>query len=198
MRKILPYDALTMPKEAKCVFKGEIFSVYQWQQVLFDGSTTVFEMLKRPDTVIAVTIKNNKVVLINERNPGYPSMFHFPGGRVKPGDDSWTAAVQREIREETGMSFRNWRLIHVSQPATKIEWFVAWYLATDLSEEQSQSLDGGEEVEVILEPIDNAVRRVYNTNKIEAKYIPEVVLNSRTIEELLNAPEFIGDTVELE
>ena len=67
-----------------------------------------------------------------------------------------------------------------------------------ISEEQSQSLDGGEEVEVILEPIDNAVRRVYNTNKIEAKYIPEVVLNSRTIEELLNAPEFIGDTVELE
>ncbi len=38
---------MKIPPNAKRVFKGIIFDVYQWQQKMFDGSKETFEMLKR-------------------------------------------------------------------------------------------------------------------------------------------------------
>ena len=51
MRKYIPEWAKLVPKEAKKVFSGVIYDVYQWPQEMFDGSMQTFEMLGRPDTV---------------------------------------------------------------------------------------------------------------------------------------------------
>ena len=51
MRKFVPATAKLIPEEAKKVFQGEIFAVYQWPQEMFDGSFATFEMLRRADTV---------------------------------------------------------------------------------------------------------------------------------------------------
>ena len=45
--RTLPAGAHLIPPEAKCVFRGKIFDVYQWPQRLYDGSTATFEMLRR-------------------------------------------------------------------------------------------------------------------------------------------------------
>lgn len=193
MRRILPYDAILIPKSAHKVYTGEIFDVYQWQQELFDGTSTTFEMLKRPDTAIVIGIRDGKLLLLQETQPHRHSVFHFPGGRARSTDESILEAAKRELKEETGYSFSHWQLIHVSQPANKIEWFVSWFIASGFIGQTKQELDGGEHIEVVLEPFENALNIVKNTNKTEAKYIPAEVLEAKSVDDLLAIPEFDGD-----
>jgi len=44
MRNIIPKNARLVPEEAKLVFKGIIYDVYQWEQKMFDGTFSTFEM----------------------------------------------------------------------------------------------------------------------------------------------------------
>ena len=49
-----PQSKQPIPINAKKVFQGIIFDVYQWEQKLFDGTVATFEKLKRPDIDIVL------------------------------------------------------------------------------------------------------------------------------------------------
>lgn len=151
MKKIIPSDAVLVPDQAKLAFSGMIFDVYQWEQTLFDGSTHTFEMLKRTDTVSVICVVDGKVLVIDDEQPHLGVRRSFPGGRVDDTDESIEAAAKREILEETGYTFANWRLVKVRQPYRKIEWFVHVWLASDILDKVTPQLDPGEKITV--EPI---------------------------------------------
>src|SRR5664279_401756 len=119
MKKLIPEDSVLVPDQAERVFQGKIFDVYQWPQKLFDGSEYTFEMLKRVDTVSVICVVDGKLLVIDDEQPHLGSRQSFPGGRVDNEDETIEAAAQREILEETGYSFKHWRLIKVSQPYRK-------------------------------------------------------------------------------
>ena len=130
--RVLPKGARLIPSEADCVFGGEIYKVYQWPQKMPDGSVKTFEMLRRPDTVMVIALDQaGDVLVIDEKQPGgVVRKNHLPVGRVDSSDESVLVAAQRELREETGCTFANWRLLDVVQMDKKIEWFTYLFLAT--------------------------------------------------------------------
>jgi ADP-ribose pyrophosphatase len=148
MKKVIPQDSVLIPNDAELAYKGKIFSVYNWRQALFDGSTTTFEMLKRTDTVTAICLVDDTVLAITDEQPHLGPRVSFPGGRVDNTDIDTLEAAKREVQEETGYSFNTWRLIKVHQPYRKIEWFVYVYLAMDQSSKQDPHLDPGEKIDV--------------------------------------------------
>ena len=146
MRTVLPKNAKLVPETAKRVFEGKIFDVYQWDQELFDGSHTTFEMLKRPDTVNVFAIKDGKLVILEQQQPRSGVFYSVAGGRHDNPNESELDAAKRELLEETGMTFKSWRLISVTQPFAKMEWFIYTFLATDFESEIEPQLDGGEKI----------------------------------------------------
>tara|TARA_Y100001970_G_scaffold20406_3_gene23055 strand:+ start:45154 stop:45540 length:387 start_codon:yes stop_codon:yes gene_type:complete len=50
----------------------------------------------------AVLVADEKLLLIRRKNPPAQNLWSLPGGRVEPGE-SWQAAVEREVREETAL-----------------------------------------------------------------------------------------------
>lgn len=146
MKKVIPNDSVLVPDMGELVFQGKIFAVYQWPQKLFDGSEYTFEMLKRTDTVSVICVVDGKLLVINDEQPHLGKRQSFPGGRVDPEDATIEAAAQREILEETGYSFKSWKLIKVSQPYRKIEWFVYVFLAWEETGKQEPELDAGEKI----------------------------------------------------
>ena len=161
-RTYIPEWANLIPDEAKCVFSGVIYDVYQWPQKMYDGSTATFEMLRRPDTVkiIAVltpdeqarlrnvvnltTSIEDRIVITKQKQPCKDWFYDYPGGRVDAEDADELAGAKRELLEEAGLEFANWKLVEVKQPFNKIDWLVR---------QTEQHLDGGELIEVELATI---------------------------------------------
>lgn len=178
MEKPLPKNARFIPKEAKLVFKGVIFDVYQWQQEMFDGSFETFEMLKRPDSVRVLAIHGDKIVTIHEEQPsGIVRPVGIPQGRVDPSDASPHAAIQRELKEETGLEFANWQLLQVYQPEPKIEWFSYAYVAQNKVNQVEPIQDGGEKITLGLSDFEEV-------RKAHARTIPALI-DIHSLEELL-------------
>jgi len=139
-----------IPKQAKRVFKGVIFDVYQWQQKMYDNSYTTFEMLKRPDTVQIIAITpNNKILIAKQKQPQYKNYFYsIFGGRVDPGESPLQAA-KRELLEEAGYESNDWELITTKALYHKIEWTMYNYVARNCRQTKKQALDKGEKIKVL-------------------------------------------------
>lgn len=174
-----------MPDKAKCVFEGEIFDVYQWPQEMYDGSTATFEMLKRDDTVNVVAVKDDKIVITRQRQPGRDWFYSFPGGRNDHADEDELAAAKREMLEETGMTFQNYRLIAARQPYNKIDWIAYTFLATNFVSQVEQNLDAGEQIEVLEVDFDEYVKIA---SQPESDYLNLDKLGVKSLDDLLNLP----------
>lgn len=146
-----------MPPSAKCVFKGQIFEVWQWEQKLYDGSTMTFERLKRPDTVQVVAVVGDKILVLEETQPDKTTPFlTLPGGRNDHGEEP-LAAVKRELHEETGYVSDDWTLWLADDPVGKIEWTIYTYIARNCRKDAEPHLDGGEKVRPQLMTFDEFV-----------------------------------------
>jgi 8-oxo-dGTP pyrophosphatase MutT (NUDIX family) len=198
MKKIVPNDCVLVPDQAQKVFSGMIFDVYQWQQTMFDGSGHTFEMLKRTDTVSIIGLVDGKAVVIDDEQPHLGSRKSFPGGRVDAEDADALSAAKREMQEETGYTFNNWRLIKVSQPYRKIEWFVSLFLAWDVAGQQAVQLDAGEKIKAELLDFDT-LKELVMSNQEYYRYLGEnqdLFAKLASFDDLLAVPEFAGREVD--
>ena len=187
MRKIIPPSAVLIPPSAKKVFTGQIFDVYQWPQKLYDGTTTTFEMLRRPDACITIAVKDDKIVVEKEEQP-HCAKISFPGGRNDvDGEDEFMAAA-REMLEETGLAFAKWKLLDAYQPEGKIDWLVYIFLATDFISETTPELDAGEKISWSLMDFSEVKKLVETERRFQKS--GEILRRVNSLEELLNLPEY--------
>ena len=185
MREYVPSEIITIPENAELVFSGKIFDVYQWPQQLFDGTTETFEMLSRKDTVKIIAIKDDKVVITYQKQPRKDWFYDLPGGRNDNPEENELAAAKREMLEETGMTFRTWKLVEVRQPFMKLDWLVYTFIATDFIAQEPQKLDGGEQIKV-KEISFEELKTMAGSEERFSKY--SVIDKSSTLADLLNTP----------
>jgi ADP-ribose pyrophosphatase len=164
MSIVRPTSSQPIPKEAKRVFKGKIFDVYQWEQELFDGSKAIFEKLKRPDTayVIPVTI-DKKLILTEQMQPGRTSFIGLLGGRVEIGESPEESA-RRELIEEAGLEATTLQLWESFQFLPKLDWAIYCFLAKDCRSVGDQCLDAGEKIKLLEVTFDEFIDLVSQEN----------------------------------
>lgn len=195
MKKLVPNGSILIPPEAVCVYEGVIFDVYQWQQKMFDGNYKTFECLRRPDTVVVFACIDDQLVLLRDEQPHVGVRMRSPAGRIDHRDASTLDAAKREVKEETGLEFSNWKLIGISRPATKIEHFIYRYVASGLVDEGAQSVDkNGERIELLRESFENA-KAMLDTEELTFEH--RFLSDFHSIDELLAAPEFEGTMVDI-
>jgi len=189
MNKFIPPDAELVPDDAKRVFKGEIYDVYQWPQQMYDGTMATFEMVKRTDSVVIIAVVDNELVLLTESQPHKSEYQTLPCGRVEP-DEHPDIAAKRELLEETGMEFVNWKLVGVAQVAPKTEQFVYTYVATDLVSQSEQNLDNGEKISVGRISFEQYLELI-RQDKIrwDNFILRQYILGNTTLSDILNLPE---------
>jgi ADP-ribose pyrophosphatase len=195
MKKVVPSNSILVPEQAKKTYRGIMFDAYHWDQTLYDGSKQVYEMLKRQDTVSAICIVHDKIIVLDDEQPHSGKHLSFPGGRVEADDDSILDAAKREVLEETGYSFKYWRLIKVSQPSIEIEWFVYLMVATEITGKVEATPDAGEKINLNLMEF-SQIKQLVVTQGGHIGHNRDIFETVETINELSNLPEFQGNNVD--
>jgi ADP-ribose pyrophosphatase len=168
-----------IPDNAKKVFQGALFDVYQWDQEMFDGTKDTFEAIKRKDsvTVIAVT-DDGKIIVNHEMQPNKDEFTSFPGGGVEKGEVLLESA-KRELLEETGYASDEWEEWFAIDPLDikKIEWTVTYFIAKGCKKVKNPVLDNGEKIETELYTFDQFIELRHDMksrNKDIAPYLDKV------------------------
>lgn len=136
--------------EAKIVFAGEFFKVWQWPQTLYDGSRVTFESLSRPDTVTVLALDQDKqIIMTRQVQPGFSEFYSLPGGIMDEGETVWQSA-KRELLEETGYASQEWYFLFSHQMNSRIDWNGYYLLAKNCQRVSDKSPDAGEKIELEL------------------------------------------------
>lgn len=155
-----PNERQKMPKNAKKVFKGEIFDVYQWPQKGYDGKIRTFERLKRTDTAMIIPVtENGKIIIAKQEQPCKKPFVGLVGGRLDEGEKPLQAA-KREFLEETGYKAKEWILFNAVAPVGKIDWTIFTFIAKGCYKVAEQNLDGAEKVKLMFVDFDEFVKIV--------------------------------------
>ncbi len=155
-----PESKQPIPPHATKVFEGKLFDVYQWEQSLFDGSTATFEKLKRDDTVAIIpTLPGKKLIIIEDEQPGRAPVLTFPGGRIDPGEDPLTA-VHREFLEETGYKAGEIEYWKGTQPTSKMEWAMYFFIGRNCTLVTEPNPGPGERITVREVTLDEVIELI--------------------------------------
>ncbi len=188
----LPPGAKRHSEQAKKVFSGVRFEVFQWQQKQFDDSVATFEVVKRCDSVVVLPVLNeNEVVLVHEQQPHWEK----PGTSIVAGmvhsDEDLDVAARRELEEETGMVFKNYDLVYVEPVVPGVEWFAYTFLASGYIGEKAKKLDAGERNEIVKMSVDELLSKVRNKELLyRPRFIEDFLLqdNAKGFREVLKNP----------
>jgi ADP-ribose pyrophosphatase len=115
---------------------------------------------------LALTERNEAILLQQYRHPLKETIIEIPGGFVDKGESSDTG-IARELLEETGYEFRDiYFVARVAANPGVLDNYTDLYLATGGKKVASQKLDHSEEIELKLVPLDE-VREMLMRNEFK-------------------------------
>ena len=112
--------------------------------------------------VVALT-KNSDVILVKQYRHGVcDSLLEFPGGIVEDDEDPAEGA-KRELLEETGYTVSSMIPVGKLYPNPALQTNTQYcFLALDAEKVTEQNLDGGEDIEVQLMPLEELIETARN------------------------------------
>ncbi|MFA6429913.1 MAG: NUDIX hydrolase [Patescibacteria group bacterium] len=147
------------PAHADRVYASHNLNVYEWPQTLYDGTTTTFDCVTRPDFVGVIAFLDAKTILLTKQEqPSRPAaFFDIPGGQVDK-DETPEQAALRELQEETGYRAGQISLWKTSPYYGLVRFEQFLYIATDLTlDPTGNHEDAGEKIQVLKTPWPEAV-----------------------------------------
>lgn len=140
---------------SEIILNGRFLRVQRDLVRLPDGNQATREYIVHPGAVMVIAQMNDGRFVM-ERQYRYPVqrvMIEFPAGKLDAGE-SCLACAQRELREETGFTAREWARAGVLHPVISYstEFIEVWF-ARGLTA-GPQKLDAGEFLEVFTASMD--------------------------------------------
>jgi len=150
-----------LPDDAMVAHSGYLFRIWQWTQVLFDKSTSRFELCECRGAVLVIAEMGGNIHFTRQRQSGlvkteFNSLF---GGYIDDGETP-LATGKRELLEEGGMESDDWELICEYNPNDKFAKTDYYYIARNCRIAGTQKLDAAEKIKVVNLPMDEFFRTI--------------------------------------
>jgi ADP-ribose pyrophosphatase len=175
------------------VYDGVLLRIQRDQVRSSDGHVGVREYTLHPGAAAIVPMFDDGSLLL-ERQWRYPlnrSFLEFPAGKLEPGEEVLVTA-QRELREETGYTARDWAYLGEMHPVISYSTEVIHlFLARALSEGEA-SLERGECLELIRMPQDAFFQAIVSGEVTDAKTLACAFWLQRMAQGLYQ-PEWLPD-----
>lgn len=176
-----------IPSNAKIVFKGKIFSVWHWDQEMFDGSIQTYEAISRNNSTSVLAITKEKKIIVNfEEQPHIGKFTSIPGGM---GEDELTELenAKKELLEETGYQSNCWELWRSDDVLkhNKIDWNSTIFVARECYKNKDVKFDPGEKIESHFLDFEDFIEIVQKKE-----------FRTKNLKEFVN--EILGDKIKLQ
>ena len=152
------------------ILRSHFLRAWRDTVLLPNGQQAGREYVRHPGAVVMVACLPDGRYLIEYqyRHPVGRAMIEFPAGKIDAGEPS-LASAQRELREETGFTAREWALAGVMHNCIGYsdEQIDTWF-ARGL-QFQGQALDEGEALQVYAASLPDLLQRVRNGELTDAK-----------------------------
>lgn len=162
---------------SEIIYDGVVFRVRKDKVVVKDGSTSYREIIDHNGGAVVIPIKDNgNIVLIKQfRKAMEKDMIELPAGKVEKGELPSTT-VERELKEETGYSAEEIKLISEFNPSVGYANETLYiYIATGLTEGNT-NFDPHEDIEIFDVPLKTAEEMVINGEITDGKTVAGILL----------------------
>jgi ADP-ribose pyrophosphatase len=136
-----------IPENAELMFSWIRSQIYQWDQIVYDGSVRRFELIRFIDGAFVLPIlPDGRILLTRQEQPGRSEFISLPGGSFDSPDENPRECARRELREETGYATDTlipWMTYHGTN---NVHTQVHYYIARDCIYEREIQGDGGEKI----------------------------------------------------
>jgi ADP-ribose pyrophosphatase len=141
-----------IPKNAKKVFSWVRMDIYQWEQEMYDGSTTIFECGRFLDGAFVIGItEDHQIILTLQSQPSrVHSFLSLPGWSFDTPDEDSLTCAKRELLEETGYEGGEWEVYFTAKGTNNILANTHFYIAHGCHKIWNISSDPGEKIHEIL------------------------------------------------
>ena len=127
-------------------------------------------------TIVAITKKQEVILIKQYRHGAGRVIWEFPGGVVEKGESPLHAA-QRELLEESGYSAETWVDIgSVSPNPDNHNNMLHAFLALDAEKVADQDLDANEEIEVFSIPLEEVIRMAQAGQLLQSMHVSALFL----------------------
>ncbi|MBR5177894.1 MAG: NUDIX hydrolase [Lachnospiraceae bacterium] len=153
------------------IFEGKIIHVHVDDITLSNGKPGYREVVEHPGGVCiaALTDKNELLFGKQFRYPFKEVTLELPAGKLEKGEEPFVTA-QRELKEETGCTGKDWIPMGKMYPSPGILKEVDWLFFCRVDKESKDlELDDDEFIEPLRIPIEKAVEMVMNGEIPDAK-----------------------------
>ncbi|MES2135125.1 MAG: NUDIX hydrolase [Patescibacteria group bacterium] len=183
------YRKPLLPENAKRVFEGKIFDVYQWDQKVYDDSIHVYEKASRPDTAVVFPItEDGHILIIEDSQPHRGMVLTAVSGRIEEGENPEDGA-KRELLEETGYEASSWEPFYTTAPVEKLDWMNYVFIAKGCRKVKDAEPDPGEKIVTQLVTFDELIS-LSAEGKLRGKdfsiMVLQAMLNPEKMKELRN------------
>lgn len=190
-----------LPSNAKKVFSGLLYDVFQWEQKMYDGTTATFEKLIRPDSLGILPVLDNGNIIVNyEEQPGRDLEVNMPLGRMESNENNPADAALRELREETGIIPQKLYFVEIKTPKGKVMQNTHYYISKGIKEKLKQNLDSGEKIESREMDLDKYFNLIKNLETEVPELFYKVLMNEGQdkLKRMILNPEEYFESVRLD
>jgi ADP-ribose pyrophosphatase len=125
------------------VYQGKFVTI-RHDTLNLDGKEYIREVVESGTGVlIAAVTDKNQIILIKQYRHNHGNVYEVPAGAIKPGETPLQAA-KRELKEETGIRAKSWKLISTHHNGVHNEGLNYFFLAKDISVDDKPGLDEDE------------------------------------------------------
>jgi 8-oxo-dGTP pyrophosphatase MutT (NUDIX family) len=127
--------------------------------------------------VVALTPGKELILVRQYRHGARRIIYELPGGMISARDRTPLNAARRELREESGYTSRNWRLLaecFLHPPSQDNLVFI--YLALNARRTSHLSLDQEEQIETVQYPLERVVQLIQRRRTLSLGTVAAIML----------------------